>query len=63
MELKGQTVYVLLTEGQYPGNASLPEVFADEADANARKAHLEAYRHDWSTRQVYWCDIEEMTIQ
>lgn len=66
MELKGQTIFVLIIEGQYPGNASLPEVFANEANAIARKTELEAIREGveghWS-HQVHWCYVEEMTIQ
>ena len=63
MEIKGTTVYVVLTEGAYPGNDSLPEVFADEADAQAYKTETEA---DWSTNppgQQYWCTVEPMTIR
>lgn len=66
MGIKGQTVYVLIIEGQYPGNNSNPEVFASNADATARKTELEAIREGveghWS-HQVHWCYVEEMTIQ
>lgn len=63
MELKGKTVFVVLTEGQYPGNNLSPELFADEAEAQAYKIETEA---DWSTNppgQQYWCEIETITIR
>lgn len=63
MEIKGQTVYVLIIEGQYPGNNSLPEVFADKKRATERKDELEAVRTYHPGRQQYWCEVEEMEIQ
>jgi hypothetical protein len=61
MSLKGTTLYVVLAEGQYPGNASLPELFENEEDAKERVSFLEAQRYDG--KQFLWCEIEYITIQ
>lgn len=63
MEIKGQTIFVVIIEGAYPGNASLPELFANEADANTRKVEMEAFRYKNDNRQHFWCEVEEITIQ
>lgn len=61
--LKGRTVYVVTTEGRYPGNASAPVVFADEEEAETYKEETEAVRIGKPLHQVNWCEIEPMIIR
>jgi hypothetical protein len=63
MELKGKTVYVVLTEGAYPGNNLTPELFADEEEAKAYAAAQEAERFGNPPRQELWCEVVPLTIR